>query len=458
MRPLGYFDAMKAGEVARKQALLVTVEGPEHRVDLELPGDQAVGELVPLLLRICAPEQAPMPNRQWQLRRATGEVVPAAQTLAAAGVVEGALLELCEAGPETLPAPAPARAPRPDWEDGLTPRERFRQTLPHRASAPERLSEVARAFVTRGQSSPTVPVTRPAAGQVVRPQVLTRPSRPGHLERIRESWRESGYRYRLERAITGSPLRRSVTIAVVSPKGGVGKTTITVLLGTLLALVRRDRIVAVDTNPDFGSLGRSLVPDHDVYVDDLLGVVEDPQLTATGLDRRLGRTAHNLMVLPAPTDPVRMARLDEVAYTRVVRKLQQLVGVVLLDTGTGLQDPAARAALAASDQVVLVTDPEPATASLVAAAAALLEQEGMPLWLVLNKMRRETPLERATLGDLVPQAQALVEIPEDTAGARRVAAGAFSWLDAPASWQGAVRELAVSLVAAWPPLGLASVP
>ena len=64
----------------------------------------------------------------------------------------------------------------------------------------------------------------------------------------------------------------------------MGKTTTTVLLGSLLARVRRDRIVAVDTNPDFGSLGRTLTPDHQVFVDDLGDVLEQPDLSVTALD------------------------------------------------------------------------------------------------------------------------------------------------------------------------------
>jgi len=37
---------------------------------------------------------------------------------------------------------------------------------------------------------------------------------------------------------------------------------VTALLGTLFSLLRRDPIVAVDTNTDFGSLGRVLTPDQ----------------------------------------------------------------------------------------------------------------------------------------------------------------------------------------------------
>jgi len=250
---------------------------------------------------------------------------------------------------------------------------------------------------------------------------------------------------------------RCATIAVVSPKGGVGKTTLTALLGSLLASTRRDRIVAVDTNPDYGSLGRQLTPDHDVFVDDLVDILDRPDLSVTGLDQHLGRAFDGLMVLPAPTDPARMARLDEDAYARVILRLQSLVGILVLDCGTGLQEPAARAAQAAADQIILVSDAQPATASLVADAAGLLRTVGAPLTLVVNKMptrERETRIDLDGLQDLVPYAHGLVTIEEDSPAATRVAAGDFAWRDAPGSWQRALRELVVTLQANWPELGL----
>src|SRR5262249_16188885 len=48
--------------------------------------------------------------------------------------------------------------------------------------------------------------------------------------------------------------RGSHSIAVLSLKGGVGKTTTTVGLGATLASSLGERVVAVDANPDFGTL------------------------------------------------------------------------------------------------------------------------------------------------------------------------------------------------------------
>src|SRR4051812_21420666 len=82
------------------------------------------------------------------------------------------------------------------------------------------------------------------------------------------------------------------------------------------------------------------------------------------------------MVLPAPTDPSRMAQFNEESYRRVITRLQTMVGVLVLDCGTGRQEPAARAAQAAADQLVLISDAHPSTASLVAEAAELLRTVG----------------------------------------------------------------------------------
>ena len=437
----------------------VTISGSAGRMDVVVPADTPVGELLPTFLDLGleAEDGDPTgPRPVWAVQPPGGTPLRAELSLAEAGVSDGDVLMLTQlrSAAKSPPRPSELRR-RPEPQSRRSPSERTASALPLRLSGWERLSEATKSFFGHGEEPPLVESAEPE-----RPTArsrLTKAEEPGALDRWRQSRRDTEYLSRLERRIAEPRLTRCATIAVVSPKGGVGKTTTTALLGSLLAKVRRDRTVAVDTNPDFGSLGRTLSPDHRLFVDDLIEVLGRPNLTVTELDRHLGRGPEGLMVLPAPTDPERMARLDEPTYRAVIERLQGLVGILVLDCGTGLQEPAARAALATADQIVLVTDAHPSTASLVAEAAELLRTVGPPITLVVNKMPAEkrARLDLGGLEELVPDAQGLVTVADAPPAAARVAEGSFSWQDAPETWEVSVRELATVLAADWPRLRLA---
>jgi MinD-like ATPase involved in chromosome partitioning or flagellar assembly len=485
---------------------LVTVVGPEGPAEVALPNTATIGALIPQIAEICF-RRAPDENDpvSWTIGPVGGPPFSAAASVAQLGVTEGDVLELREqtdpaleligtdVGAAALPpsdaggsapadapgylvspldssAPVDADAAQPPGaiapvapvlaEAGVAvPRapsvlERTRAALPTRVTLPGRISAAAGALAPPPAPFAPGPAPDPATATVPRPGDLSRRHAPAVSERVRSAWRSTDYQRRLDEAIGRPRLQRCATIAVLSPKGGVGKTTITALLGTLFALDRGDRVIAVDTNPDFGTLGRTLSPEHAVFVDDILEYLEHPALTITTLDSCLGRAAHGLMVLPAPTDPERMAKLDQAAYTRVIERLKSLVGIAVLDCGTGLWDPATRAAIAAADQLVVVSDDEPATASLVIEACKLLSTAGPPLTLVVNRWRRKSRLDTEVVAAYVPSLTGLVVIPEERAAALRVAGGDFSWEDAPGIWHERVRELAALLVEGWEPLGV----
>lgn len=437
--------------------VLVTVVGPAGRRDLSLPADSPIHELMPTLVRLVGDSDGEA-SEAWALNRSPADDQPLSPgaSLSGSGILDGAVLYLDRAR-----APEPQATPAaPLTGDGLTPAERTARILPPRQSTARRLGQAIRALF---RSSPPEPETAQGNGDrglspfeaPPAPATFTVATKLGPTERARRAWRATDYMEQLDLAIVAPRLRRCVTVAVVSPKGGVGKTTVTALVGTLLALLRRDRVVAIDTNPDYGSLGRVLTPDHGLFVDDLLARVDEPNLTLTGIDAQLGRAVHGLMVLPAPTDPARMWRLDETAYRKVIERLQEFAGILLLDCGTGLQEPAAGAAIKSSDQLILVSDAEPAAASLVAEAGSLLARSGRPITLVVNKMpTRGSLLDLEQFGRHLPEASGQVVIPADVAEANRLTAGQFGWRDAPDPWRRSVRELAASLVAEWPALGL----
>jgi MinD-like ATPase involved in chromosome partitioning or flagellar assembly len=435
----------------------VTIAGPDRRVDLVVSTETPISDLIPTFVELSM-DDAPVDNGRapvWTVAPPGHQPLPLDRTLGQCGIADGAVLSLTELRSAAMAPPKPADEHRTiEATRRGTPRERTLSSLPQELGRGERFNAAVKAFFGYEEESPIDESSEPATQS--KRELLTKPEHRSATERWRASWRDTDYEARLDRAIAAPRLTRCATIAIVSPKGGVGKTTTTILLGSLLARVRRDRIVAVDTNPDFGSLGRTLTPDHQVFVDDLGDVLEQPDLSVTALDRHLGRAFEGLMVLPAPTDPSRMAQLNEESYRRVISRLQSMVGVLVLDCGTGLQEPAARAAQAAADQIVLLSDAHPATASLVAEAADLLRTVGPPLTLVVNKMprKRDTRLDLAGLEGLVPDAHGLVTLDEDLRSATKVASGDYSWDDAPPQWRRAIRELAVSLQADWPALGI----
>lgn len=443
--------------------LLVTIQGTNRAVEMAVPADIPLGSVMASIVEglegAVAGSAAEL--ERWHLASPGGQILNPRASLMEAGVGEGAVLQLRrhqfqeQAPVEAPPPPAPpalALAPPPVLDE--TPPEPLggpgHAALPEPIPFGRRLRAVAGALVSaepyRGQEEPAEETPASARRLSVRT-----PASP--IGRAQAAWAASDYQRRLDSVIAAPRLNQCVTIAVVSPKGGVGKTTTSIMLGTLLAMVRSDRVVALDTNPDHGTLGRSLAPDHSVFVDDLLGVVDQPALTVSMLDRFLARAPHGMLVLPAPTEPERMDLLDGEAYQRVIQRLQEMVNILVLDCGAGMRDSVTRTALAHADQVVLVSDADPATASLVADVARRMP-ESASYALVINKLPRHgSRLNLEHLSEDVPGAGAVIKIGADGAAAARLSVGEFTWENSPIEWQVAVRELAAHLAADWESLG-----
>lgn len=66
------------------------------------------------------------------------------------------------------------------------------------------------------------------------------------------------------------PIRGDYKIAVIALKGGVGKTTTCIGVGSTFAALRGDHVIAIDANPDRGTLADRIPSQTSATVADLL--------------------------------------------------------------------------------------------------------------------------------------------------------------------------------------------
>ena len=171
------------------------------------------------------------------------------------------------------------------------------------------------------------------------------------------------------------PIAGDFRIAVLSIKGGVGKTTTTLGLGSTLALVRSDRIIAVDANPDRGTLAER-VGDMSTQstVRDLLS---DPHVDRYADVRSHTRMATSrLEVLASEQEPAVSEVFGEVDYRRTVDILGHYYNVILTDCGTGIMHSAMAGVLDLAHAIVLVSSPAIDAARSASATLDWLMQHG----------------------------------------------------------------------------------
>lgn len=164
-------------------------------------------------------------------------------------------------------------------------------------------------------------------------------------------------------------------IAIISRKGGIGKTTTTLMLGHQFASVRGDRVVALDANPDAGSLADRVARETDATVTDVLRG-GDRLMAYSGIRSLTSQAPSRLEVVASDNDPHITDALGEDDYRRVMDVLARHYSLVLCDTGTGILDSATRGILNMADQVVLCAAPSLDASRVSALTLDWLEQQG----------------------------------------------------------------------------------
>lgn len=171
------------------------------------------------------------------------------------------------------------------------------------------------------------------------------------------------------------PIVGDFRIAVLSIKGGVGKTTTTLGLGSILAMMRSDRVIAVDANPDRGTLAER-VSDSSTSstVRDLLADTRVSRYADVREHTRM--SSSRLEVLASEQEPEVSEVFGEADYRQAVAILAHYYNVILTDCGTGIMHSAMKGVLDLAHSIVLVSSPAMDASRSAAATLDWLTQHG----------------------------------------------------------------------------------
>jgi len=183
------------------------------------------------------------------------------------------------------------------------------------------------------------------------------------VERSRQTWE----------AIRG-PAQRSggrngKVITVFSPKGGVGKTTVTVNLAVALSGSGAARVCIVDLDLGFGDVAITLqlIPEHTIAE----AVDAEEHLDYSLLETLLTRH-ENCSILAAPTHPEGKSRVSPQLIRRVLRILREHFDYVVVDTSPSFDDQVLHA-FDETDECILVATLDVPTVKNVKVAIETLD-------------------------------------------------------------------------------------
>ena len=253
----------------------------------------------------------------------------------------------------------------------------------------------------------------------------------------------------LDRRIAAPRAGGAKFVPVLSRKGGVGKTTVTTLLGMALADAREDRIIAVDANPDRGTLAERVGRTSGKTVRDLVRASADVR-GFNDISQIVARDATRLDVLASDADPHVSEAFSDVDYRDVADIAAHFYSVVLTDTGTGIVHSVMEATLERADELVIVAGLSVDEARLASETLTWLESNGYAervrsAIVVLNTSRPGAPLVRADELDahFRSRVRAVVRVPYDA----HIASGsAISFHDLQPETRDAARQLAAVVV------------
>lgn len=159
--------------------------------------------------------------------------------------------------------------------------------------------------------------------------------------------------------------------AVISGKGGAGKTTTTINLGTSLNSLGED-VIIVDgnlTTPNIGiHLGAPIVP---VTINHVLNDQAE-------LEEAIYEHESGTKIIPASLSLKESERINYKKFSDVARRLKRIGSHVLIDSAAGLGEEA-KAIMTAADEIIIVTNPEMSAVTDALKTIKLAEEMNKPV-------------------------------------------------------------------------------
>ncbi|MCL6564691.1 MAG: P-loop NTPase, partial [Firmicutes bacterium] len=193
----------------------------------------------------------------------------------------------------------------------------------------------------------------------------------GAEEYVREEAWEAELPAVFERLLAARQPERHPVVAVFSPKGGVGKSTIASNLACAAAERIGEGVALVDLDLQFGDLSTLLGVEPRATVAD---VVRLPTLTFDGVQRMLAPIDKtDVQLLASPVNPLEAEEVEPEQAVALLEVLRRRFQAVIVDTALGYTDVNV-AALDVADLILLVLTPDVVTVRSVVRTLDLFDQ------------------------------------------------------------------------------------
>lgn len=202
-------------------------------------------------------------------------------------------------------------------------------------------------------------------------------------------------------------------LTVFSPKGGVGKTTMSVNLGLALAAAGKN-VCVVDLDLAFGDVAITLqlIPDHTIAE----AADTEDHVDFALVNTLLTRHETGLMILAAPTHPEGRDRIPSTLVRGVVQTLRRHFDYVVIDTPPGFDDQVL-GAMDETDECIIVATLDVPTIKNTKVALETMDLLNLlkhNRHLVLNRADEEVGLSQGNVESILGMKVA-VSLPSATA-------------------------------------------